>query len=167
MENYREIIVDAENQIVSRVAKENLWTTEYTKGAMDEYKKYIFMSTFKSVCPSQAVDVVWHTHLLYTQSYRNMCEQLGKVIDHKPSDIEEKVADGRNPYQETKQFYRELFGVEPCPLFWSDYFYTIISVDLSKYWVIPANNIKFTVKVLIKQLKRKLNGFFRMVRTSS
>lgn len=161
----KHIRVDAESQIIARVAKENLYTLEYAQGAMEEYKRFILMATKQRVCPSYVVDQVWHTHLLYTESYRTMCDCIGKVIDHKPNDIEEHTKSPVDEYQETLAFYKETFGEEPSDVYWSRRFPTkVIFVDITKYWIMPAGNTKFLIKLLFRHLKTKAYGLFRMVR---
>jgi hypothetical protein len=55
----------------TRLAHENFWTRNFTKQAMLEYKKFMYLAATSDlmVSPSEIVDTVWHQHLIFTQSY--------------------------------------------------------------------------------------------------
>src|SRR5947199_354356 len=57
--------------------------------AIEEYRRFAFLAVAAGhpVSPSDAVDQVWHLHLLYTRSYWvQFCgEVLGKPLHHEPS----------------------------------------------------------------------------------
>ncbi|MCA9160733.1 MAG: hypothetical protein KDA51_00850 [Planctomycetales bacterium] len=67
-----------------RLARENAWSPSYTRRAIAEYKRFLYLAMTSShvVCPSDAVDQVWHMHLTYTRSYWNdLCgELLGRPL---------------------------------------------------------------------------------------
>jgi len=100
----------------TRLAHENHWTIQFTQAALHEYKKFMYLAATadEMVSPSAIVDIVWHQHLLFTQSYTDFCRLLGKKIEHIPSthnraEAEQfKIAAGR-----TKSLYVENFGVWP------------------------------------------------------
>ncbi len=75
--------------ISARIAEENGWTTEYTRRAVEEYRRFLFLTQVagRPVSPSVAVDVVWHTHLLYSRDYwGRLCgEVLGGPLHHDPN----------------------------------------------------------------------------------
>ena len=54
-----------------RLARENGWTLPYARRAIREYKRFLYLAVTVEhvVCPSDAVDQVWHMHLTYTRSY--------------------------------------------------------------------------------------------------
>jgi hypothetical protein len=106
-----------------KLAKENNWTAEYTERAIEEYKKFLFLSVIAEhpVSPSEKVDRVWHLHLTYTKDYwEKFCPKvLGKFLHHQPSgggNIErDKYFDW---YQKTLDSYQLYFG-EPASIeFW-------------------------------------------------
>ncbi|MCC7333555.1 MAG: TIGR04222 domain-containing membrane protein [Pirellulaceae bacterium] len=53
-----------------RLARENAWSPSYTRRAIAEYKRFLYLAMTSShvVCPSDAVDQVWHMHS--TDSYQ-------------------------------------------------------------------------------------------------
>jgi hypothetical protein len=72
---------------VTRLAYENKWTNYFTNLAIEEYKKFIFLATISTqmVSPSEIVDIVWHQHLIFTQSYEKLSKITGRKIEHIPS----------------------------------------------------------------------------------
>ena len=77
----------AEYGFSTRLAYENSWTMHFTQHAILEYKKFMYLAATANqmVSPSGIVDVVWHQHLIFTQSYQEFCTLLGKKIEHIPS----------------------------------------------------------------------------------
>ena len=71
----------------TRLALENHWTIHFTQSAIIEYKKFLFLAATNNemVSPSEIVDIVWHQHLIFTNSYSDFCDLLGKRIEHIPS----------------------------------------------------------------------------------
>lgn len=104
----------------TRLAYENSWTVAFTNGAINEYKKFMYLAATSTtmVSPSAIVDIVWHQHLIYTNSYTAFCSILGKRIEHIPSNHSKKE---RERFfiakQQTKLLYEENFGPQP-ELFW-------------------------------------------------
>jgi hypothetical protein len=82
----------------TRLASENYWTINFTQRAILEYRKFMFLAANSDlmVSPSPVVDVVWHEHLTFTQSYHEFCDILGKQIQHVPS-----TRDSQDPGQAT------------------------------------------------------------------
>lgn len=115
-----------------KLAQENHWTAKFTKRAIKEYKKFIYLAVVSGqrVTPSKAVDKVWHTHLCYTDNYWDeFCTKtLGKTIHHHPSD-KTKEAKNRDleDFEKTLELYRKEFGSEPPTLIWDDSLRRIIT----------------------------------------
>lgn len=111
---------EGEYNFTMRLSSENGWTLWFTKQAIDEYKKFMYLAATvgKMVSPSEIIDVVWHQHLIFTQSYSDFCQLLGRRIEHIPSthNKEEKFlfASAKN---RTKEEYESVFGNQPV-LFW-------------------------------------------------
>lgn len=104
---------------VLRLAKENLWTKNFTALAILEYKKFMYLAATSNqmVSPSEIVDIVWHQHLIFTQSYNEFCKLLGKDIQHIPS------THNRSDYEKFRQakelttkLYNETFGEQPASI---------------------------------------------------
>ncbi len=104
-----------------RLAFENKWSEYITQQAILEYKKFMFLAATSGnmVSPSEVVDIVWHQHLLFSQSYDAFCSLLGKRIDHVPSthNPKQKVQFAKAK-EYTKKVYEENFGKQP-EAFWS------------------------------------------------
>lgn len=62
---------DSELPSSRRAARENGWSTDYTRRVIEEYKRFAFLATVAGhpVTPSDPVDQVWHLHLTYSRSY--------------------------------------------------------------------------------------------------
>ncbi len=69
------------------------WSIEKALYAIEEYKKFLFVATqadppekILELKPSPMVDIVWHTHILFTMQYHADCEQIfGFYFHHEPS----------------------------------------------------------------------------------
>lgn len=100
----------------TRLQHGNFWTSNFTKEAILEYKKFMYLAASMDfmVSPSEIIDKVWHQHLIFTTSYNQFCTLLGKKIEHIPSthndtDFEKfKLAKER-----TQAAYLKVFGEQP------------------------------------------------------
>jgi hypothetical protein len=117
----------------TRLANENYWTKDFTEKAILEYRKFMYLAGTSDlmVSPSEIVDVVWHQHLIFTQSYADFCDLIGKTIQHLPSthnreDYEKfKLAKER-----TRKLYLNTFGEQPKEIW--EYSGMFESLELSK-----------------------------------
>lgn len=103
----------------TRLASENYWTKEFTAQALVEYKKFMYLAAISDtmVSPSEIVDVVWHQHLVFTQSYQAFCHLLGKQIQHIPSTHNrEDAAKFKRAKEHTTRLYRDCFGEQPTAI---------------------------------------------------
>lgn len=95
-----------------RLAYENGWTEWMTKQAILEYKKFMYLVSISSemLSPSYIVDIVWHQHLIYSESYSKLCKILGKEVKHIPSthDFEEQSS-FVEAFANTEKIYKEHF----------------------------------------------------------
>ena len=99
-----------------RLANENYWTKSFTEQAITEYKKFMYLAATSDfmVSPSEIVDVVWHQHLIFTQSYEDFCVILGKRIQHIPSTHSKAEFEKfKQAKERTKKLYAENFGEQP------------------------------------------------------
>ena len=104
----------------TRLAKENYWTKNFTREAILEYKKFMYLAATSDlmVSPSVIVDDVWHLHLIFTLSYQEFCNILGKQIQHVPSTHNpEEFKKFKQARDRTKQLYKQEFG-EPPQTIW-------------------------------------------------
>lgn len=114
---------DAAFRFSDRLARENGWSKDFARGAIGEYRRFVYMAATSptQVTPSDIVDQVWHLHLTYTRSYwDDMCGGvLGWPLHHGPTKGG-TAEDGkyRSQYDRTLALYREVFGEEPPAAFW-------------------------------------------------
>src|SRR5262249_50433300 len=73
----------------ARLAHENGWSGATAAAAIEEYRKFIYLIGVSDspLTPSEAVDQVWHLHLLYTRSYwTEFCGGvLCRPLHHEPT----------------------------------------------------------------------------------
>lgn len=101
-----------------RLMQENSWSREFTEDAMREYLRFAWLASSSSelLSPSDAVDQVWHLHVLHSADYRRFQrEALGRPLDHTPSrGGDEERRRHVAAYARTLDLYREAFpGVAP------------------------------------------------------
>jgi uncharacterized protein (TIGR04222 family) len=139
---------DARLTFRRRLARENRWSAEYTERVVGEYKRFVFlaMTAGTPMCPSDAVDQVWHMHLTYTRNYWDaFCGGvLGRPLHHGPTrggrseDIKH-----HDMYAATLAAYRTAFGEEPPADVWhsADVRFgddvAFSRVNTRRNWVIP------------------------------
>jgi hypothetical protein len=100
----------------TRVARENFWTRNFTSKAIIEYKKFMYLAATSDmmVSPSPIIDKVWHEHLMFSKSYREFCQVLGKDIQHVPSTHNrEDFEKFRLAKERTQKLYTSVFGEQP------------------------------------------------------
>lgn len=137
--------MDSAFKFSDRLAKENGWTKEYTLRVIEEYKKFIYLCVTSPMCtPSDEVDQVWHMHMTYTESYKNMCNAVGRFIKHGPTKGgKQESIKYSDIYLRTLTNYKTEFGIDAPADIWPD----VISrfekynnyqrVNMSTNWVIP------------------------------
>jgi hypothetical protein len=132
----------------ARLARENHWSAAAAQGAIEEYRKFVYLVCVSPLplTPSVVVDQVWHLHLLYTRSYwTDLCVGvLGRPLHHEPTKggREQKLR-FEDQYARTCALYEAEFRCSPPAEFWpsaSERFAAGPSlqwVDLRRYWVVP------------------------------
>ncbi|GHM98880.1 hypothetical protein WSM22_03700 [Cytophagales bacterium WSM2-2] len=119
-----------------RLARENYWTAEFTRKAVIEYKKFMYLAAISDamVSPSKIVDTVWHQHLTFTQSYNEFCGILGRQVQHIPSN---RGADDRQKFQQAKtrtnELYKTEFGDAPDDIWKYQGMYESLNLPKAKY----------------------------------
>lgn len=120
----------------TRLANENFWTKDFTDLAILEYKKFMYLATTSEfmVSPSEIVDTVWHQHLIFTQSYHDFCNIIGKQIQHIPSTHnKEEFEKFRQAKERTKKFYTNIFGEQPSVIWEYNDMYGSLNLDKAKF----------------------------------
>lgn len=142
---------EATYPFVDRLIKENAWPPEFANRAIEEYRRFAFLAVAAGhpVSPSDAVDQVWHLHLLYTRSYwERFCgDVLGRPLHHEPSTgASGEPAKFDEWYARTLASYRQFFGEPPADL-WPEGFAKLTDgrrfcrVDLSDHWLLPRARV--------------------------
>lgn len=113
----------AAHPLSQRLQLENGWTADFTRRAIDEYRRFAFLAMVAghTVTPSDEVDQVWHAHLLYSRDYwDDFCPRvLGKPLHHQPSDGgPEEAARYSQLYRLTLASYERVFGEVPPQDLW-------------------------------------------------
>lgn len=119
----------------TRLAYENEWTTFFTQKAIEEYKKFMYLAATSNqmVSPSEIVDIVWHQHLIFTQSYKEFGDILGKKIAHIPSThIREEKDKFMVAKKRTKELYESVFGLQPKEFWEYNTFAEALEIEKSK-----------------------------------
>lgn len=136
-----------------RLAFENKWSHYITQQAILEYKKFMFLAATSNnmVSPSETVDIVWHQHLIFTQSYNSFCNLLGKRIDHIPSthNSEEKIKFAQAK-ERTRLLYEQHFGKQP-DVFWN-YSNVYDSIPITKARQTKHDTFKVIAFILLSGL---------------
>lgn len=105
----------------ARLGRENGWAHARTVVAIEEYKKFIYLICVsdRQIAPSEAVDQVWHLHLLYTRSYwTSFCGRaIGQPIHHDPATSRQTRA-FTDQYALTCALYEREFGYVPPAGVW-------------------------------------------------
>ena len=105
---------------ISRIQKRTGWNLATAKAVDFEYRCFLLLSAIsqKPVTPPDAVDDVWHEHILYTRHYFEVLPTIiGKTLHHDPGGITD-LEKHRSQYRYTWQLYRTVFGREPTRKIW-------------------------------------------------
>lgn len=134
----------------TRLALENHWTLYFTQSAMLEYKKFMFLAATNNemVSPSEIVDIVWHQHLIFTNSYSDFCNLVGKRIEHIPSTHNRSEFDKFQIAKErTKELYELNFGSQPAEIWHYNNEFDSLQLEKSNYDVkkLRKNFLKYTL----------------------
>ncbi len=120
----------------TRLANENFWTIEFTDQAIVEYKKFMYLAATSEymVSPSEIVDIVWHQHLIFTQSYQDFCDILEKKIQHIPSTHNKENFDKfKQAKERTIKFYEKDFGTLPKNIWTSNNMFESLNLEKAKF----------------------------------
>lgn len=98
---------------------ERLWDEARVESALKEYKEFLALMLWYPeavIVPSEAIDEVWHTHVLNTARYSADCEAIfGRFQHHFPTfgQSEEVLEEHMKGQQETLRLFEESFGEVP------------------------------------------------------
>jgi hypothetical protein len=105
-----------------RLARDRDWTLAEGRAAVGAYRRFCFLAAVSPtpVTPSEAVDEVWHQHLIYSRDYWDVwCGQvLQRKLHHDPTpggpDAQQNY---RTLYAETLALHERFFG-PPDAVLW-------------------------------------------------
>lgn len=101
----------------ARLLEANEWDEAFTKEAIEEYRKFMYLKTVtrKPLTPSVVVDSVWHMHILYMRNYEAFCEKvIGRMVYHDPGGGSEEESERfKEQYFDTLLTYLDNFGEPP------------------------------------------------------
>jgi len=144
---------DAQLSFSKRLARDNGWSLQYARQAIEEYKKFAFLAVAAEhpVTPSDQVDQVWHLHLTYTQSYwEEFCSEILQTpLHHVPTlggQAESQKFD--DWYSKTLESYERFFGTKPPVEIWSipeerfgrDLHF--VRINTQQNWVLPKLQVQ-------------------------
>ncbi|ANF50687.1 hypothetical protein A0O34_09195 [Chryseobacterium glaciei] len=120
-----------------KLAKEEKWSVDFTKKAIEEYKKFVYLCCVlpNGASPSEIVDKVWHMHLIYTQNYwEEFCPDiLKRKLHHHPSKggFAEKDKH-QNWFSDTLKNYKEIFNQDAPEDIWNS---TVKKSQYKRSWL--------------------------------
>ncbi|KRD08911.1 hypothetical protein ASE21_13740 [Flavobacterium sp. Root901] len=134
----------------TRLALKNHWTVNFTQSAIIEYKKFMLLAATNNemVSPSEIVDIVWHEHLIFTNSYTDFCNVLGKRIEHIPSTHNRSEFEKFQTAKErTTGLYEINFGKQPAEIWYYQNELYSLHLEKSKYEAskLRKNFLRYTI----------------------
>ncbi|MDV7696684.1 hypothetical protein N6B72_07115 [Chryseobacterium soli] len=116
---------DVDFPFSKKLAKEEMWSLDFTQKAITEYKRFIYLCCImpNGASPSETVDKVWHMHLVYTQNYwEEFCPDiLQRKLHHHPSKGGFKENDKhQNWLSDTLRSYKEIFQQDAPGEIWGN-----------------------------------------------
>jgi len=132
-----------------RLARESGWSAERTAGAIEEYRRFVYLMGISPspLTPSTAVDQVWHLHLTYTRSYwGELCEGvLGRPLHHEPITGGAAIELLDERYAGTRELYETEFESAPPTEYWPDAAPSdarLRRVDRRHFWILSKDVAK-------------------------
>jgi hypothetical protein len=129
-----------------RLARENGWADDFAARVVNEYRRFLYLTTVTGhdVTPSDEVDQAWHLHMLYSRHYWDvLCKHiLKRPLHHGPTQggpTERRRY--HDQYEATLDAYRAHFGSEPPRDIWpvskQRFGARYQRVDVSRHWMFP------------------------------
>ncbi len=130
-----------------RLAHEQQWELTRARRVLEEYRRFCFLScvTGQPMTPSEAVDEVWHLHLIHTRDYWDAfcANTLQRPLHHAPTRGGRAELDKhRAQYAQTLRAYEAYFGPAPHDIWPPSHVQfapkpAMRRVDARRYWIIP------------------------------
>jgi uncharacterized membrane protein YgcG len=102
---------------------------EDTDTAMREYRHFLYLAYWNRrmeqstmVVPTVNADKIWHSHILFTRDYREMCDRVfGRYLDHQPG-LKEGTSAHTSAMQHTRDVHKRIRELGKDPGFDESYF---------------------------------------------
>lgn len=100
--------------VKSKLVKDGTFSSEEVDAVEAEYKKYMALciTCGGSLPTPPMIDRMWHAHILFTQDYASMCQQITRSFIHHCPFVGDEVVD-LDGGTRMLGLYRMLFGDEP------------------------------------------------------
>jgi hypothetical protein len=131
------------------------WDPLYMARTILEYKRFIYLVIqHGKVAPSDAVDQVWHQHILYTSDYAEFCRKYAwRFLHHNPDRTDGASQDSFNT---TRALYQIEFGEDPPKDIWESWG-NFTRIDLSTNYVVPTKSFPSIIKLFLTYFKNLLS----------
>lgn len=95
------------------------WQRAYCNLALSEYRRFAFLALISDseITPSEAIDEVWHLHILHTQDYSQFGAACQHFLHHWPG-MPTNRPQFNKQYEMTREMYRVVFGYDAPQAFW-------------------------------------------------
>lgn len=118
---YEKICTYDFSRVLSFLVNRERFSVKKSTDLVEQYKRYMALRvthTDLNLPISRPVDLVWHTHILDTQGYRQFQNLLGQTIDHVPAITADDFRLLSGPYVNcTLTLLKDHFGEAP-PQLW-------------------------------------------------
>lgn len=148
---------------IDKIMSANLgWDRAYTERVIIEYKKFIYLSiVYGGAAPSDAVDQIWHQHILYTRDYAKFAERFNHTfLHHNPDRLK---GNSTHVFDNTVQYYKWEFGIEQPKDIWALEPRHFMRVDLYTNYIIPTGSLASVVKLFFIELKSKFYEYWNII----
>ena len=133
-----------EGDFVNHLAQANHWPVDYTHRVCDEYKRFVALAALATqpVIPSDAIEQVWHLHVLHTVAYAHFCTHiLPRPLAHTPSPRAPQNPKFQEWYRRTLDLYERAFDQPPPNDIWPStagrFAGSWIRLDTRSYFICP------------------------------
>ncbi len=144
MKNTKSEAIDAINNLDLTNIKIKLISKGFTKEQANItemwYKRFLTLRVNypgEKLVPNEAIDEMWHTHVLDTRKYAKDCELIfGEFVHHNPAygNHDEKIV--QNDFNQTNLYYRIEFGADCTEMFNES---NLVTSDVQKL-ILPATS---------------------------
>lgn len=101
------------SQVAYRLVKVEGYKEKEVEQVIVQYRRYLFLrKKYPNMCmpPSDDIDQAWHAHILYTQDYHKLCNDV--FYDRKDSFLHHQPTERiwHEEFKDTQKLYKQEFG---------------------------------------------------------